>query len=60
MATDTSHRVIMGKNGVIGVCQSTSFDQSSFILVGNDVIHKSLNVFKIRSDRTMDYGVSCP
>ena len=39
---------------------STIFDQSLFILVGNDDIHKSLNVFKIRSDRTMNYRVSCP
>ena len=60
MSTDTFHRVIMGENGVIGVSQSIIFDQSLFILVGNDAIHKSLNVFKIRSDRTMDYGVSCP
>ena len=36
------------------------FDQSLFILVGNDDIHKGLNVFKVRSDRAMDYGVTCP
>ena len=60
MATDTSHRVIMGENGVIGVSQSTRFDQSLFIQVGNDAIHKRLNMFKFRYDRTMNYGVSCP
>ena len=57
MSTDTSHRVIMGKTVSSGL--STSFDQSLFIPVGNDDIHKSLNVFNIRSDRTTDYGLSC-
>ena len=36
------------------------FEWIHFILVGNDYIHKSLNEFEIRRDRTMDYGVRCP
>ena len=43
MATDTSHRVIMGKTVSLGFLNI--FYQSPFILVGNDGIHKSLNVF---------------
>ena len=39
---------------------SNIFDRLRFILAGNDYIHKSLNEFKIRRDRTMDYGVGCP
>ena len=31
-----------------------------FMLAGNDDIHKSLNEFEIRRDRTLDYGVGCP
>ena len=34
------------------------FVQNLFILVGNDDIHKSLNVFKSWSDRTTDYGTT--
>ena len=58
MATETSHRVVMGKTVSSGFLNY--FDQSLFILVGNDDINKRLNVFKIRSDRALDYGVSCP
>ena len=58
IVTDTSHRVVMGKMVSSGFLNY--FDQSLFILVGNDDIHKRLNVFKIRSDRAMDYGVICP
>ena len=36
------------------------FDRIHFILAGNNDIHKSLNEFEIRPDRTMDYGVGCP
>ena len=36
------------------------FDLLCFILAGNDDIHKSLNEFEIRRDRTLDYGVGCP
>ena len=38
---------------------SNVFDRLRFILAGNDDIHKSLNKFEIRQDRTMDYGVCC-
>ena len=33
---------------------SNVFDRIHFILAGNDDIHKSLNEFEIRRDRTMD------
>ena len=36
------------------------FDRILFILAGKDDIQKSLNGFEIRSDLTMDYGISCP
>ena len=41
---------------------SKVFDRIHFILAGNDDIHKSLNEFEIKRDRTMDYGygVGCP
>ena len=39
---------------------SNVFDRIHFILAGNDDVHKSLNEFEIRRDRTMDYGVGCP
>ena len=58
MATDSSHRVIMGKRG--HHVFSTVFDGILFILAGNDDIHKSLHEFKIRPDSTMDNRVSCP
>ena len=54
MATD---RVIVGKTAS---SLSSIFDRIHFILAGNDDIHKSLNEFEIRRDRTMDYGVGCP
>ena len=55
MATDSSHRVIMGKRVF-----STVFDRILFILAGNDDIHKSLHEFEIRLDPTTDNRVSCP
>ena len=58
MATDSSHRVIMGKTAsprFLGC-----FDRILFILAGNDDIQKSLDEFEIRPDPTTDYGVSCP
>ena len=58
MATDTYHRVVMGKTVSSGFLKY--FYQSFFILKGNDDMHKGLNEFKIRSDRAMDYRVSCP
>ena len=58
MATDSSHRVIMGK-GRHHVFL-TVFDRILFILAGNDDIHKSLHEFEIRPDPTTDNRVSCP
>ena len=58
MATDNSHRVIMGKR-----CHhvfSNDFDRILFILAGNDDMHESLDEFEIWPDSTTDYGVSCP
>ena len=49
MATDISHRVIMGKT-----------PSSRFILADNDDMLKSLSEFEIWPDSTADYGVSCP
>ena len=45
MATDSSHRVIMGKTASLRFLDC--YDQIVFILAGKDVIHKSLNEFKI-------------
>ena len=53
MATDSSHRVIMGEKGVI------TFSRL-FLLAGNYDIHKSLHEFEIRPDPTKDNRVSCP
>ena len=55
MATD---RVTVGKRR--HHVFSNVFDRIHFILTGNDDIHKSLDVFEIRRDPTMDYGVGCP
>ena len=55
MATD---RVTVGKRR--HHVFSNVFDRIHFILAGYDDIHKSLNEFEIRRDRTMDYGVGCP
>ena len=60
MTTYSSHRVIMGKNGVITFSRSNVFDRILFILAGNDDMHYSLVEFEIWSDSTTDYGVSCP
>ena len=57
MATDSSHRVIMGKRA------SSRFldcDRILFILAGNYDIHKSLHEFEIWLDPTTDNRVSCP
>ena len=58
MATDSSHRVIMGKRA--SSCFLAVFDRILFILAGNDDIHKSLHEFEIRPDPTTDNRVSCP
>ena len=59
MATDNSHRVIMGKT-VPSRFLIKVFNWILFILTGNDDIHKSLNEFEIQPDPTTDCGVSCP
>ena len=58
MATDSSHRVIMGnrRHHIF----SNAFDLILFILAGNDDMHESLDEFEIWPDSTTDYGVSCP
>ena len=58
MATDSSHRVIMGKTASLRFLNA--FDQILFILAGNDDMHESLDEFEIWPDSTTDYGVSCP
>ena len=58
MATDSFHRVIMGKQ-----CHhvfSNAFDWILFILTGNNDMHESLDEFEIWPDSNTDYGVSCP
>ena len=56
MATDGSHRVIMGKRR--HHVFSTVFDPILFILAGNNDIHKSLDEFEIWPDSILDYGVN--
>ena len=58
MATDSSHRIIMGKRR--HHVFSNTFYQILFILAGNDVMHEILDEFEIWPDSTTDYGVSCP
>ena len=56
MATDSFHRVIMGKR-----CEHASafiFDRIFFVLAGNENIHNISD--EILPERTKDYGVSCP
>ena len=54
MATDSSHRVIMGKNVV------KTLAPPFFELAGNEDIYNISDEFEIRPDRTKDCGVSCP
>ena len=58
MATDSSHRVILGKTASSRF--SNAFDLILFILAGNNDMHESLDGFEIWRDSTTDYGVSCP
>ena len=58
MATDSSHRVIMGKTASSRFLKC--FDQILFILAGNDDMHESLEEFEIWPDSTTHYRVSCP
>ena len=58
MATDSSHRVIMGK-----CCEHASafiFDWIFFILTGNEDNHNISDKFKFGPNSTKDCGVSCP
>ena len=57
-ATDSSHRVVMGKRR--HHVFSNAFYWILFILAGNDYMHESLDEFEIWPDWTTDYGVSCP
>ena len=59
MATDSSHRVIMGKRASSRFL-SCFLIGSFFILAGNYDMHKSLHEFEIRPDPTTDNRVSCP
>ena len=58
MATDSSHRVIMGKRRYHVFL--IVFVWIFFILADNDAIDKSLDDIEIRSDRITDYRVRCP
>ena len=56
MATDSSHRTIMGKTVFFFSC----FDPILFILACNADVHKSLNELEFWTSQTTEYGVSCP
>ena len=58
MATDSSHRVIMGKCCVLS--SAFIFDQIFFILAGNEDNHNISDKFEFGPDSTKDCGVSCP
>ena len=57
MATDSSHRLIMGKSQH---SSSLNFDRNFFILAGNEDNHKVSDEFEIQPDPSMECGVSCP
>ena len=58
IATDSSHRLIMGEN-VVNALAPSFFDRIFFILAGNKNIYNISDEFEIRLDRTKDFGVSC-
>ena len=58
MATDSPHRVIMGKTASSRFLNV--FDRILFNLAGKDDMHESVDDFEIWPDSTTDYGVSCP
>ena len=58
MATDSSHKVIMGKTASSRFLKC--FDWILFILAGKNDMHESSDEFEIWPDSTTDYGVSCP
>ena len=58
MATDSSHRVIMGYKRCLHIF-SAVFHPILFILAGIDDMHESPDEFEFRP-RTTDCRVSCP
>ena len=57
MATDSSHRVLMGKTASSHFLECF---RSDTFHAGNDNMHESLDAFEIWPDSTKDHGVSCP
>ena len=58
MATDSSHRVIMGKL-VSTLASSFLIVSSSYYYAGNEDNHNIPYEFEFRPDSTKDCGVSC-
>ena len=58
MATDSSHRVIMGK--ILLDSSAYIFYWILFILAGNEDNHIIPNEFEFQPESTKDCGVSCP
>ena len=58
MATDSSHRTIMGKT--VFSCFLSCFDPILFKLACNADELKSLNKLEFWTSQTTEYGVSCP
>ena len=58
MATDSSHRTIIGKQ--FFSCIFSCFDPILFILACNADEHKNLNKPEFWTSQTTKYGVSCP
>ena len=56
MATDSSHRAIMGKT--VFSCFPKCFDPILFILACNADEHKSLNELEFWTSQATEYGVS--
>ena len=56
MATDSSHRTIMGKT--VFSCFLSCFDPILFILACKVDEHKNLNEFEFWTSQTTEYGVS--
>ena len=57
MATDSSHRVIMGK--YVNTLAPYIFDWIFFIPIGNDSNHNISDEFEFRPDPIRDVGVNC-
>ena len=58
MATDSSHRTVMGKT--VCSCFFSYFDPILFILACNADEHKSLNELEFWTSQTTEYGISWP